>query len=303
MPMTLKQIRYFVAAAETGQVSLAAIEMNISQSAVTTAVQSLETELGVKLLERTRAGVVLTLEGSRFLARAHNILATLEDAIRTPLVEPSPPIGVLRIGTTYTVSGYFLPRYYLRFLRTHPGLKIELREMDRVDLEKALICGDLDMALMLVSNLRHAAEIETELLVRSRRRLWLPVDHPLVHATRVSLADVGDQPYIMLTVDEADETQQRYWSDAGVAPEIVFSTSSIESVRSMVAAGAGVTILSDMVYRPWSLEGQRLEKRALTQAVPSMDVGLAWRRDNEPKGAARLFQNFMRLATGGSSGA
>ena len=61
----------------------------------------------------------------------------------------------------------------------------------------------------------------------------------------------------MLTVDEADETSSRYWRPTGFARKPIFTTSSVEAVRSMVAAGMGVTILSDMVYRPWSLEGQR----------------------------------------------
>ena len=64
----------------------------------------------------------------------------------------------------------------------------------------------------------------------------------------------------------------------------------------MVAAGMGVTILSDMVYRPWSLEGQRLERRLLEAEIPTMDVGLAWRRDAELSPAARAFREFMGLA-------
>lgn len=303
MSLTLKQIRYFIAAAEIRQISLAAVEMNISQSAVTAAVQNLEAELGVQLLERSYGGVRPTLEGARFLARARHILATVEDAIRSPLSDERPVEGVLRLGTTYTVTGYFLPRYYVRFQRAHPGIRIDLQELPRRTLEAAVAEGEVDIALMLVSNLERREELDGEALFRSRRRLWLPPQHPLAEAGAISLADVGRHPYIMLTVDEAAQTQNRYWNDAGVTPQVVFTTSSVEAVRSMVGAGAGVAILSDMVFRPWSLDGQRIEQRDLSDPVPSMDVGLAWRRDTPLSGPAALFRQFLRTAVGSDTGA
>jgi DNA-binding transcriptional LysR family regulator len=73
----------------------------------------------------------------------------------------------------------------------------------------------------------------------------------------------------------------------------------VEAVRSMVANGMGVTVLSDMVYRPWSLDGRRVEVVALADQVPSMDVGLAWAADAELDEAARAFIDFMHLGMDG----
>jgi DNA-binding transcriptional LysR family regulator len=106
----------------------------------------------------------------------------------------------------------------------------------------------------------------------------------------------------MLTVDEAADTAQRYWERTSHRPKVIFRTSSVEAVRSMVANGGGVTILSDMVYRPWSLEGQRIETRDVDDPVPSMDVGLAWSRVAEMSPGARAFREFMSLTFGGGSG-
>jgi len=75
----------------------------------------------------------------------------------------------------------------------------------------------------------------------------------------------------------------------------VFRTDSVEAVRSLVATGAGVTILSDMVYRPWSLEGDKLESREISQQVPTMDVGLAWSKSAELPAPARAFIEFCRM--------
>jgi len=299
MPLTLKQLRYFIAAAETGQISHAAMEMNISQSAVTAGVQGLEADLGVKLLTRSAQGVAVTPEGARFLARARAIMAAVDDATRSPLGEGARATGRLRLGVTYTVAGYFMARHYAAFRRSYPGVTLELQEQPRAAIENALVTGGLDLAVMLTSNLGNTDEMEAETLFRSRRRLWLPSDHRLLAAAEVSLAEVLAEPYIMLTVDEASRTANRYWEAFGKAPEVVFSTSSVEAVRSMVAAGMGVTILSDMVYRPWSLEGQRIEQRMISEPVPSMDVGLAWARARPLSGPAQVFRDFLSLTLGG----
>lgn len=299
MSLTLKQVRYFIATAETGQISHAAMEMNISQSAVTAAIQQLEAQLGVKLLERTPSGVRPTIEGARFLNHARNIAAAVEDAVRSPLGEGRRVSGKLRVVTTYTVAGYFMARHYTRFRRAYPDIEIEMMELPRGEIEKGIVSGWVDLAVMLVSNLANQDEIESETLFRSRRRLWLPADHPLLGAPRVTLAEVAAEPYVMLTVDEARVTAGRYWEVAGLAPNVIFSTSSVEAVRSLVAAGVGVTILSDMVYRPWSLEGQRIDLRSLDQPIPSMDVGLAWARGRPLSPAAGIFRAFMSVALGG----
>lgn len=298
MALTLKHLRYFIAAAETGQVSHAAMELNISQSAVTTGIQSLEATLGARLLSRSATGVSVTPQGARFLSRAKAIISVVEEATRSPLGEETQVSGRLRLGLTYTVAGYFMARHYAAFRRIYPGITLELSEQPRAAIENALVSGGLDLAVMLTSNLANTGELAWETLFRSRRRLWLPSDHPLLAATEVSLADVAREPYVMLTVDEASRTAGRYWDQYGLTPKVVFSTSSVEAVRSMVAAGMGVTILSDMVYRPWSLEGQRIEQRQTVEPVPSMDVGLSWPHGRPLSAVAQVFRNFIATALG-----
>ncbi|WP_137130772.1 LysR substrate-binding domain-containing protein [Rhizobium sp. FY34] len=299
MSITLKQLDYFIATAESGQVSHAAVDLSISQSAITAAIKSLELELGVRLFERTHAGVRLTLEGARFLEHARVITGAVAAAVRSPLREHAGLSGRLRIGMTYTVTGYFMSKYYARFRKTYPQIRAEIKELPRGALEEELVRGDVDIALMLVSNLENTEELEQEVLLRSSRRLWLSADHHLLVQNEISLADVAQEDYVMLTVDEASTTAGRYWDAAGLAPRAVLTTSSVEAVRSLVAAGVGVTILSDMVYRPWSLEGQRIELRRLTQPVPSMDVGLAWAKARPITSAAETFRAFMSVTMGG----
>lgn len=301
MPLSIKQVRYFIATADSGQVSQAAMVLNVSQSAVTTAIKQLEDNLGVSLFRRLASGVVLTAEGARFLTHARNVMAAVNSAERAPLTEDTALAGVVRVGVTYTVLGYFLPRLYARFARTYPKIRVELHELPRDQLEERLNDGSLDMAVMLVSNLRDKAHLAFETLVRSRRRLWLPAEHPLLSVETITLEDVAREPYVMLTVDEASETAGRYWQQVGLSPQVIFTTSSVEAVRSFVADGIGVTVLSDMVYRPWSLEGQRIELRNVVADIPSMDIGVAWNRSIPQSPATRTFSEFMSLSFGGGT--
>jgi DNA-binding transcriptional LysR family regulator len=301
MPISLKQVRYFVATADTGQVSQAAIELNVSQSAVTAAVKQLETDLGVDLFKRLSSGMTLTAEGARFLQHARNIIAAVNTAQHAPLTEDTALAGMVKIGVSYTVAGYFLPRHYVRFIRSYPRINAELQEMPRDSIERSLRDGTLDLAVMLVSNLGDKKHLAHETLLRSRRRLWLPVAHPLLNTETINLEDVSAHAYVMLTVDEASQTAARYWQPSGLRPNVVFRTSSVEAVRSMVADGMGVTILSDMVYRPWSLEGQRIELRNVAADIPTMDVGLAWDRNKPLSPAARTFHDFLSLTFSGAT--
>jgi DNA-binding transcriptional LysR family regulator len=162
-------------------------------------------------------------------------------------------------------------------------------------IEKQLVGGQLGLGILLVSNLKHVDELATETLAKSRRRLWTSTNHPLLAKPKVTLRDIAKEPYIQLTIDEAAKTTLSYWSKHRLAPDVVFRTDSVEAVRSLVATGAGVTILSDMVYRPWSLEGDKLESREISQQIPTMDVGLAWTKSAELTPPARAFIEFCRM--------
>lgn len=296
---TIRQIRYFLAVANLGQFSRAAVELNVSQSALTTAVKQLEEMIGGELLNRSTNGVTLTREGNIFMDHAQRILAAVEEAVRSPARLREDVSGKFRLAMTYTVSGYYLPPYIENFTKTYPNIELQLTEASRAEIEDGLLSGTFDIAVMLTSNIADQEGLTYETLLSSRRRLWLPSQHPLSEQGNISLGDVAEHPFIMLTVDEASNSAQRYWNKTPFRPKTIFRTSSVESVRSMVANGMGITILSDMVYRPWSLDGRRVEAVQLSDPVPAMDVGLAWVRDLELSPACIAFQNFMHNGRAG----
>ena len=290
--MNFRHLKYFVATAESGQVSRAATALSISQSAITTAIRDLEAELGADLFHRSAHGMEMTDAGREFLASAQDILAKLEKA-KNLTHRRSTIEGVISIAATYTVIGYFLPYHLDRLGHLYPGIDIRISELNRESIEEGLLSNRFDMAVVLTSNLTNP-EIETETLLRSTRRLWVPSNHPFHRAGKASFADIAKEDYIMLTVDEAAHTTMKYWAASSYQPKVKLRTASVEAVRSMVANGKGVTILSDMVYRPWSLEGKRIGTATTTHEIPSMDVGLAWRRGTPITGPLALVHDYFQ---------
>lgn len=291
--ISMRQLRYFAAAAETGQFSQAAKKVHVSQSAITAAVSQLEEMLGVRLFERLPYGVTLTAEGHRFHQHTRHILDSLQDALCDPLFPSHNLQGTVRVGASYTVLGYFLPNLLARFKRSYPLIEIDLIDLDRPSIEVGISNSVLDLGLSIVSNVDRNLPFERYVLMRSRRQIWLSSNHPLLKLESIRLADIAEHAYIMPTVDEGENSALRYWQSAGLEPRIAFRTSSMEALRGLVAHGFGVTILSDMLYRPWSLEGRKIEIRSVADVIPPMELGLIWQPGAELSLAAQAFQQFL----------
>ncbi len=99
---------------------------------------------------------------------------------------------------------------------------------------------------------------------------------------------------IFASSDEAADAAQRYWKHYGFTPEVRLKSSSIEAIRSMVGNGQGVAIASDMQYRPWSLEGKRVETVMVKEPIPPMSVGLAWRADCQFTPEMKIVYDYFR---------
>lgn len=291
--VTLRQFRYFIAAATSGQFSSAAVAANVSQSAITSAVQSLEKQLKVRLFERLPHGVVLTPEGQVFFHHARHVMDAVNDAMRHASLLPQTATGTIRLAATYTVLGYFLPDLLSRFKRSYPQVEIDLVDMDRATLEQALADGSIDLGIGLVSNIDVGQRYGHRLLVRSRRRAWMAATHVLARQASVSLSDIAQHPYILLTVDDADTAAIRHWGADGANLKVAMRTSSLEALRGLVAYGFGVSILSDLVYRPWSLEGKKIVALPISDTIAPMDVGLLWPQSRQPSGLVEVFRQFL----------
>jgi DNA-binding transcriptional LysR family regulator len=297
LAFTLRQLQYFIAVAEEGTVSGAAQSLSISQSAVTDAIKELESDLGVTLFERHRRGLSITHKGHQFYRHATRILGDVQDARRSFAAdEPAAPPSHLSLGVTSLVAGYVLSDLLARFRRAYPGVDVSAIEDNGDYLEHLLIGGELDVAVMVISNLRDRNALQAEIFETSPYRLWLPLGHRLAGAESIALGDIASEPLIMLTVDETEENTGKLLSALGTKLNVAFRTRSVEAVRSLVATGAGIALLPDLVYRPWGLEGARIESRDISGALPVVQVGMVWRRGSSLPQAGRDFIGIAQAA-------
>lgn len=292
MAFKLRQLQYFIAVADTGSISGAAQLLSISQSTVTESVKELEADLGFPLIDRHGRGVSLTHKGQLFLRHAQRILETVADARRSLAEEGPATAGELHVGVTSLVAGYVFSDLLARYRRAHPGVTVSAVEDNRDYLQHLLINGELDVAVMVVPDRATDSALQIELLGEEPYQVWLPLGHPLAGRAEVTLAEAAQEAHIVLTVDEIEETTRAFWTEHGFRPRTAFRTRSVEAVRSLVATGAGITILPALVYRPWSLEGDRIEARPASEPLPTVKVGIAWR-----KGArmARIAADFVAI--------
>lgn len=302
MNFSLRHLRYFLATADKRQISQAAAGLNVSQSTITTSLQQLEREVGVSLFRRLPSGVELTLEGARFLPHARNILEAVGLAQRARLSERAPLAGVVRIGVTATAAGYYLPRRLARFARAYPDIRLELMELSRVEIEIGLHDDRFDFAVVQAAQANGGdGRLGWETLLQSRRRLWASADHPLLAARSLELAEIARAPYVMLSADDEDRAAAGYWRLAGLNPQVMFTTGSIEAARNVIGEGLAIAILPDLLYRPFSLDGRRIEQRPLAESPPALELGLAWSLARTPEPAARELIAYLSRSAGGGS--
>ena len=300
MQVTLKQIQYFMAAAESGQFSAAAKTVHVTQTAITAAIKELESALGLALFHRHHAsGVSLTVDGQKFLSHAQTIAAAVNSAIHDPGLIRQNVKGRVRLGATHSMLGAYLVPAIARFIEAYPQVDLEVVELERPALLRALVRGTVDVGVGWLESFESVASLATTTLTRSRRQLWLCANHPLMQKRGIRLADVQTLPYVLYNQDETPHRTRLFWKSVGLEPNIRYRVTAIEALRSLVAQGLAVTILSDVGYRPFSSEGLRIETRPLLDALPAIEIGLAWARKREPSAPVDALRAFLQLTFGG----
>jgi DNA-binding transcriptional LysR family regulator len=293
--VTLRQFRYFVAVAESGSVAAASRMLNIAQSALTKSMLELESELGSTLFVRSSRGMSLTPQGHRFLGSARKVIGSVADALRLHGDDSASALsGVLSLGVTSLVAGYYLSELFSRFRRNNPAVEVFVTEDTPRFLEHLLINGELDVAIMVSNALSEPQAMVAETLTSSPNRVWMASNHALTAREEITLVECAACDQIVLEADRIDELMTGVWARHQLKPRTILRTASLEAVRSLVGAGAGIAVLPDILYRPWTLDAEHVEVRRLRDEVPSVDVGLVWRRGSGLKPAAAEFIELAR---------
>jgi DNA-binding transcriptional LysR family regulator len=294
MNITFRQMRYFLAVAEARSISGGSAVIRISQSAVTDAIRFLEAEIGHALFVRHAKGVTLTREGQQFQRQARKVMAAMAD-LRSGIGSGGSQVdGSLLIGTTPVVTGYFLSDLLARFRQAFPDVKTSVVENRTDFIEHMLVNGELDLAILIVPGLTRPEALDHEVLLRSEMRVWMAPGHRFADNDTISLSDLAAEPLIMLARDELASASANVWSGQKFQAQTAFRSSSVEAVRGLVATNGGVAILPDLVYRPWSLEGDRILAKRTREQLPTVNIALVWRRLTHHSEAATMFMETAR---------
>jgi len=241
--MVLRQLAYFVAVAEEGQFTRAAIRVSVAQPAISVQIRRLERELGESLLHRDQRGVTLTAAGEAFIPHARAALAAVERARDTIASMRGLLNGRLRIGMSRPVD-YRLAETLGEFHRAHPAIEITLTEQHNEPLLQALSNGDLDAAVLGIGGTPLPPQIHTRVISAEPLVLGVRRDHPLGHRTAITLDQLRDEQMITLThgsglralLDDACR-------EVGFTPRVTGETGELAALAELAAEGLGVAIL------------------------------------------------------------
>jgi DNA-binding transcriptional LysR family regulator len=289
MSLSLRGMRYFRAVGELGSISAAVQSLNVSQAAITESIQALESHLGALLFRRHARGMALTHAGHEFLRHTERILNAVAGAEEALSVRPEALAGQVVIGAVPLLTGYYLPALLARYRRAFPNVRSWVYEDAGTFIEHQLINGELDAALMMTSTLESASSFATMTLVRSPWCLWAPSRHRLARATAVSVEDLRDEPVVELRSEDLERAAGDLWRRSGHDPRIAVRTRSVEATRNLVATGCGVSILPEVLFRAWSLDGQQLVAVPLADAPPPLAIGVVWRQGAPISAAIEAF--------------
>jgi len=266
-----QQLEQFVAVARAKNFTRAAEELNLSQPALSRAIQKLEDQLGQPLFERKPREVVLTDLGEVLLERAKEILKFVEDTFS--VLSDAAQHGRIRLGAIPTIAPYFLPSLLRGFGEEHPTISVMVQEDTTDNLIKRCSHGEIDLAILALPVI--AKYLEVEPLFDEELFLLVPSGHPLETRGEITAEAVEEFPFIML--NEANclsDNIASYCRQQSVQPVTVERISQIATVQELVALSHGVSIVPEMARR--FDDSDRRIYRSFSGEKPTRTVAMMW---------------------------
>lgn len=251
MTASIRQIHYVLAVYDARSIARAARELSISQSSILAAVAMAEQDLGARIFDRRKGrGVILTAAGERYIAAARRLLSA-EREFRDSMAISRSEYGPLRIGC-FEPFGSIMMIDVLRKLRKRIGpIEITLLETDQVTLKRALDRGEIDVAVIYDLGPDFNG---TEYIGRAPPHAMVHASSPLARRDKVTLAQLGQEPIVLLSLPLTTTYLMTLFDRGGVKPSIVFRSSHYETVIRAVASGFGATILNAWPAAPLAIE-------------------------------------------------
>lgn len=284
--MELFHLRYFLKAAERESFTRAAVDLGISQPALSRAIANLETELGQPVFERQGRKVALTDAGRLLQSRAQRVVALLEDA-KSEITDDGES-GRLRVAAIPTIAPYFLPGALRVFAREHPRATVLIQEDVTENALRKCAQGEVDAVILALPV--PARHLEVEELFEEELILVLPAQHGLAKKRMVTMKDIEPYPFVLL--DEAHcltDSIVAFCRQSSFHPVAVERTNQLTTVQELVALGHGISMIPAMA-RELDTSDRRVY-RSLSDVRPTRKIALCY---NPYRFQSKLLSRFRQ---------
>ena len=284
--MNLNQLRYFVAVADNGSFTKAALQHYISQTAITQQIHALEEQIGAKLLDRNSRPVSLTSAGKVFLKEAREILSRMDAALVRTREASTGLEGELRLGYTKGYEHSDLPQHLRHFHLEYPNVLISCYRCDTDMLAAGLVAGDYDIIFTWDStNLRQEENIQLQVMEHVPLRVALYASHPLARSSYLTRKDLKRENILFMSPSGTgdsfgDEFYIRLYQQAGYQPNILFRSNDLESILMMVAAEEGISIVPEYSHS-WDVGTENVVFVPLSGEGETEEILMAWRKNDD----------------------
>ncbi len=274
--MNLRDLKYLVAIADHLNFSKAAKASNISQPTLSMQLKKLEEYLGVQLIERTNKRIFLTKIGQEISERARQIVYKAEQLRQVAKNASNPLSGEITIGIFPTLAPYLLPLIVPKIKSSFPKITLMLIEEKTLEIIRQLESGKMDCALLaypVLSESLRSLKLFTEPFT-----LAAPISHAFARYKTISKKDLENEELLLLDEGHCLRDQAlEVCSSIGIGESKYFRATSLETLRQMVAAGNGITLIPKLaVYK----EDSYVKYIPFESPPPSRTVGIFWRRTN-----------------------
>jgi len=276
--MNIRDLKYLLAISETGNFSRAAERCHVSQPTLSGQVKKLEEKLGVSVFERTSKQIILTAVGEQILVSARKIIAEVEriDALADAAIDPLS--GRFRLGAFPTLASYLFPDMVKPINTCMPGLKLILVEEKTQNLIEKLKTGEIDAALLALPVINE--QFNVQVLFDDYFRLAVNSTHPLAKKTVIGQKSLLSKDLLLLEEGHCLRDQAlEVCSLTGANEEQDFRATSLETLRLMVKAGTGITLIPEIAIDFRTQKDQSgISYIPFKKPRPKRTIGLVWRK-------------------------
>ena len=292
--MDFDQLRTFLEVAKQGSFSRAGQKVFRSQSAVSAQIRQIESEYGERLLDRSGKTVRLTPAGEVFREYAQRMLSLRDESLRAVADHGNDPRGVLALGANEATCLYVLPNVFAEYLRLYPSVQVSIyRNFSHKILER-LDSGAIDVGIVTLPVKMPMLKLRT--IFRDRLVLMVSADNPLAQHDKVPISMVVEQPLILPRTGFTRRIMDKLFRPYRDKLHVRMELPSIGMIKSFVAAGLGVSLISESFARD-EVQSGKVKLIALKDNELSRELGLAYRRNRSLPRAAEVFIELLQRRT------